>query len=525
MSFANTLDIGKEGLTFHWLDQSDTDQGYAIASYSEPEFAHTWWPCKDRPDDKSTVSVTITCPDHLVAVSNGTDMGVIDNGDGTKSWRWGTDHPIASYLVSVVAAEYVTLQENCLTPESGSVDLSHWVLPWNEDDARTDFAPLCDMMTFVEDLVGPYPFADEKYGHAEVLNLQSGAMEHQTICSYGYWLIPGDNSYDWIMVHELSHQWFGDSLSPRTWADIWLNEGFATYFEALWEEHVGGPEAYRREMQRKLSGNGWANRPPVYDSFPVLDRVVYDKGAWILHMLRGRIGDTAFFALLDDWANGTGRKYGTVDTQQFIDLANDHAGADLTGFFEPWLHGTSIPTLDIDWVATGGPGGDDTRLSLRMVDASGLDFDNVFPVKVTTEAGVQWLNVRMIGSVLNVLEDFASPITAVDVDPDRWVAWRGLDIAQPPMRIAEIRPNPAVGVPVKISIVLEEAGTPLMEFYDAMGRRVGALAPGRQDGSLDERVYTWQPRDDAGRRLASGVYWVRVTAGTHSAIGKFTILD
>jgi len=292
---------------------------------SQPAHAQSWWPCKDRPGDKFLVSMALTVPDTLVGVSNGTLVGVTSLGDGRETWRWREDYPIAAYLVSVAVSDYTLLQEECLTGGGTAVPLRHWVFPEDAVDAAVDFAPMCEMMDLCEQRYGPYPFAGEKYGHAEFI--WPGAMEHQTVTSIGSSSVSGDRSRDWLIAHELGHQWFGDSLTPREWADIWLNEGLATYTEALWYEHRDGAAAYLAFMDQARNEAEWLLDGPVYDPMPVFPgRVIYDKGAWILHMLRGRMGDAAFFEFLQEWGSGGGRPGGTVVTKEFIALASSLAG-------------------------------------------------------------------------------------------------------------------------------------------------------------------------------------------------------
>ena len=157
---------------------------------------------------------------------------------------------------------------------------------------------MCIRDSFLTGRLGPYPFAGEKYAQVEVI--WGGAMEHTTATSIGQFMYTGDRRFEQVVLHELAHQWFGDSLTPAGWQDIWLNEGFATYAEALWLEHSEGPAA--RDDFLQLIGPGrhpalFAGEGTLAEPSPVLpNTLVYDKGAWVLHMLRGIIGDEAFFA-------------------------------------------------------------------------------------------------------------------------------------------------------------------------------------------------------------------------------------
>ncbi|MBU0742897.1 hypothetical protein KJ554_11170 [bacterium] len=523
------VEYNREGLG-KWTHDWDVpaDSGPCIATFSEPEFSRTWWPCKDRPYDKAPATIIITAPDDLTAVSNGLLESETDNGDGTRTWVWVESHPIAPYLISVAVSDYVHFGEFCLTPVS-AIDLDHWVFPTDSLNAAVDFAPLCDMIDFMEGLVGPYPFADEKYGHAEYLNTSSGAMEHQTVTSYGASLITGNNSKDWIVVHELAHQWFGDSLTPETWPDIWLNEGFATYSEALWQEHLHGLDetgelgGYFWKMRRLHWGNDWIGQTTVYDPFPVLDRVVYDKGAWLLHMLRGRIGDTAFFDLLEDWATAGGRPGGVVDTGAFVALASAHHGADLSAFFDPWLYRSTVPHLEMD-VSVDGGFGVGSELTVSLTDRSGVVFDNVYPLRVTTDAGEEWRPFRLVGAAKTEVFGFGSPVQEVALDPLGWVAWRSAAEAQTALRLLRTYPNPSFDGVLGVVYRLEHDDDLALQIYDARGRLVYERDIGLVLGTFSEQEVLWSGRDGEGRRVPSGVYWARLEAGGESSVIKFSVV-
>jgi len=527
VTFSNALPLRiREGLSlWYWDYPEDTDP--IISSMSQPDAARTWWPCKDRSDDKARCQVEITAPADLVAVSNGSLLEEIDHGDGTLTRIWSESHPIATYLVSVALSAYADFGSLCVT-DDGSVPLRHWVHPDDVTAAQVDFAPLCDMIGVMEGLVGRYPFADEKYGHAEFLNMNSGAMEHQTVTSYGRNLIRGNNHYDWIMVHELAHQWFGDALTPRGWQDIWLNEGFATYAEALWEEHLhgmdpDGEDGYFYWIRTKRWSTDWIGATPVYDPFPILDQVVYDKGAWILHMLRGRMGDTAFFDLLLDWTSSA-RLHGVVDTGMFIDLASYHADEDLTGFFTPWLEATTVPHLEFTALTTDGDAGAGTRLQVRLRDRSGVAFDNVYPVRVTTEAGEEWRELRLVGSETTQSFDFTTAVQSAALDPLGWVAWREVAATADPSRLLRSYPNPSFNGVIALVYLQQEAAVLELEIFDAAGRRLHRRDVDVVGPSLLEREELWNGRDDEGRAVPSGVYWARLHGEASSSVLKFAIV-
>ncbi len=542
VEFNHTLGDGPHGLAMIAWDDNDDDYvepGFGIASLSQPEHAREWWPCKDRPGDKATAQIAVKVPVELTAISNGTLRNIDHHDDGTNTWRWATDHDIASYLISVAISTYDDWTESCTMALTDPVTIQNWVFPHDFADAQIGFGRTCRMLQFLEDIAGPYVFADEKYSHVEYMNTPNGAMEHQTATSYGSNLIRDDDVKDWIVVHELAHQWFGNSLTPASWKDIWLNEGFATYFEALWHEQEygwnseGDVDGYWEYMfWRRLSGLRWEGRSPVYDPFPdILDRVVYNKGAWILHQLRGRMrlttgNDDQFFALLEEWATGSGRTEGVVTTQEFIDLAGSFAGEDLNDFMWPYLQETVVPHLSLEWAKAEGSFGPDTALQVRLHDHGGVAFDNIYPLKITAEDGIHWRSITLSGAETATSFDLPSKVLNVELDPELWLVWiLENETEAPPVKITNASPNPSPDGIVRLMIHLDESTDLTLNVYDLRGRLVSQKNLGTMQGDLfEDQEVLWSGRGSDGRLLMSGVYWFELVGGGHRALRKFSIL-
>jgi aminopeptidase N len=492
-----------------------------VANMSQPAYAQSWWPCKDKPGDKFRVSMAVTVPDTLVAVSNGTLLGVEPAGAGQATWRWREDYPIASYLVSLAVTDYTLLEEECLTSGGTAVPLRHWVFPEHADEALVDFAPMCEMMDVCEQIYGPYPFAGEKYGHAEFI--WPGAMEHQTVTSIGSGALQGDGSRAWLIVHELGHQWFGDSLTPREWADIWLNEGFATYTEALWSEHTGGVADYRTFMTNARNEAEWAAQGPVYDPVPVFPgRVIYDKGAWILHMLRGRLGDAPFFALVEEWGSGGGRPGETVSTAEFIALASTYAGEDLTSFFTPYLETTALPRVNAEFTIEDGNAGPGTRLRVSLSQHQTPLFDNVYPIAVTTTAGTETVTLRLDATLATSTFEFAAAVTGAVLDPDGWLLWTPLGVEVYGEGLQSAYPNPSAGDWVVFRYWLDAARSGTLTIYDVRGATVATRAVPEASAGLNE--IGWDVRADDGARLPSGVYWAALELAGRRTVQKLVVV-
>ena len=500
------------------------DTSPIVANMSQPAYSQSWWPCKDKPGDKFMVTMKLTVPDTLIGVSNGTLVSETPADPGWKTYAWREDYPIATYLVSVAISDYVLLEEDCITAGSGSfVPLKNWVFLADVEDAIIEFAPLCDMIDFCESRYGTYPFLGEKYGHAEFI--WPGAMEHQTVTSIGHAVLDGLGSHDWLVVHELAHQWFGDSLTPDIWADIWLNEGFATYSEALWFEHSVDRDAYFTYLANHRNEEEWTSQGPVYDPVPVFPgRVIYDKGAWILHALRGRMGDPIFFDFVEDWATGGGRRDGTVTTQEFIDLANSWSGENLDDFFWPYLEETILPQIVFDYEIDEGNAGADTKLSVTLRQNQGPLFDNVFPLVVTTTLGITTRRIPLNTRSTTVVLEYPAAVTEVELDPEHWVLWNEYMTGTGSQGLTRIYPNPSPGSYIVFGYRLVQPARVEVRVMDAMGRQVFHDDLGTVYPEVEDNEYGWDVRTVGGARVPSGVYWATLEIGGQRFVSKFSVV-
>ena len=392
-----------------------------VSSLSEPTFAPTWWPCIDDPADKAIVDMNLTVPSPLVGVSNGLLTNTISNPDSTLTYEWRSSYPISTYLVSVTISNYQTWTD-WYTPVTGGpvMPVQNWVYPEHFTQAFEDLNVTVPMLELYSGLLGEYPFVGEKYGHA--IFPFGGAMEHQTATSYGAPLIRGDHLYDWIVAHELGHQWFGDLVSPAEWPEIWLNEGGATYSEALWREHLGGPPALQSWMtsldSRPFCGTLY---DPVAAGCDLFGHTVYDKGGWVLHMLRHVVGDTVFFqGLRDYFTNQAYAAAATADLQAAMEAAS---GMALGPFFSRWVFDAGEPNYRWGWSAVQTAAGWVTYVRIDQLQP-GLPFTMPIDVAVTTPPG----NTKTTLVVQNTLagQDFALPPqaqapTGVELDADGWI--------------------------------------------------------------------------------------------------------
>lgn len=364
--------------SFTW----ETHNGQPIVStLSEPEGAREWWPCKDMPHDKAdSADVIMTIPANLMGTSNGIIVSNVDNGDGTRTIHWKISYPITTYLITLAISNYQSFTDWYISLDGDSMPVTNYVYPEHFSQAEEDLSITPQAIGIYAGLFGEYPFLREKYGHS--IFPWGGAMEHQDNTSYGASLITGVHWYDWIVAHELGHMWFGDMITCDIWPDIWMNEGFASYLEALWTEGLQGHDAYLNYQRN----NNWVTDPsgPIYDPNPLFDgNTVYNKGSWVLHMLRGVMGDDAFFQGMRSYANNPDHKYGTITTRQFQHLMENYYGAPLDWFFDEWVWGQNRPTYIYSYLSQS-IGNGQYEIFMHIRQTQGSPAPNLFkmPIKI-----------------------------------------------------------------------------------------------------------------------------------------------
>jgi aminopeptidase N len=382
-----------------------------ISSLSEAYGARTWWPCKDAPEDKAdSVDVHFTAPVALTTVSNGKLIGRVVNGS-VATTNWHERYPIATYLVSVASYPYTVTDDWYRPTPTDSMLIRFHNYPESAAGAAAVQAKVKDMIAAFATRFGEYPFIAEKYGHAQFQF--GGGMEHQTCTSLGAF-------NEFVVAHELAHQWWGDLVTCRDFHHIWLNEGFATYGEALWMEATSGIAAYHGDIDlNRYLGPGTIWVPDATDENRVFDSgLSYDKGSWVLHMLRHVLGDATFFDAMRAYHTTWG--YQSAVTEDFRDVCEAVSGRDLDAFFQQWIYGEYYPIYRPTWSAAAAGGGFDVTLTLGQTQSWQL-FKMPVDVTVTTSSGETTFVVQdSLASQTFVLHVNGSP-TAVQIDKDNWI--------------------------------------------------------------------------------------------------------
>ena len=317
----------------------------AVYNLNEPSYASAWFPCNDIPSDKVLLDMRITNDSSQTSVSNGVLVSKELNRD-RMTYHWKTYYPISTYLICLYSSTYAEFGDKYISATGDTMPIQYYVFPNHLEEAKIDFKDTAKMIEFFAKTFGEYPFLKEKYGIAEFL-WQMGAMEHQTITGIGSSFIGGKNFFEDVYVHELAHHWWGNAVGPASWKDIWLNEGFSTYSEALYAESKSGNEALQSKMLSKFSDEFSSI---LYDPGKNLfGTTVYDKGAWVLHMLRWEVGDSIFFDILKTYFEMY--KYRSASTSDFIRVCENLSKRDLSKFFNQWVYsGNENIQLDYKWI-------------------------------------------------------------------------------------------------------------------------------------------------------------------------------
>jgi hypothetical protein len=384
-----TIRIGYSGVPvsrgFGSIDFSPQDGATGaptiVESLSEPYYAATWWPCKDGDfavagdnSDKSVMDISITAPDTNRSLSNGLLQSVTPVGGGRNKTRWVTNYQTATYLFFIASTQYNTYNTQN-HPElvyqyplpgggTGTMPVEFDLYPRDDDAAgnnRAVWFNALNMMAAYRPYYGEYPFVNEKYGIYQ-FNF-SGGQEHQTFT--------GEGVFDeGVTSHELGHQWWGDNVTCKTWGDIWLNEGFATYTEALWIEHKPGSTGLPAYLAAMVARKPTAVNDSVYVyAYTDVNRIfstnfTYRKGGWALHQLRHIVGDTTFYQILQAYRAAFQQSAATTD--DFANVASSVYGHDLTWFFRQCVYGIGAPAYAIGTTPVTINGQNYLRVSLRQ---------------------------------------------------------------------------------------------------------------------------------------------------------------
>jgi aminopeptidase N len=437
---------------------------------SEPYGAKDWWPSKQDLNDKAdSLDVIITAPEGQRAASNGMLINEVPAGNGQVRAHWRHRYPINYYLIAFAVTNYAVYTDVVPT-DQGPIEVLNYVFPEQLEASQQGSQEIVAQMQLFNALFGHYPFAAERYGHAQFG--WGGGMEHQTMS------FMGNFSYE-LMAHELAHQWFGNAVTCGSWEDIWLNEGFATYMAGLCYEYLA-PQywmPYKRNVRNVVVGqpDGSVKCTDTTSVSRIFNgRLSYGKGMFVLHMLRWVMGDSAFFAGCRNYLNDPELRFASARTAHLQAHFESASGMDLDGFMADWYVGEGHPSYTLTW-GQSELGQLDILLEQAQSHPSVDFFEMPVPVRLwnATQDTIVVLDHSFSGQTFSVVPGFL--VDSVAIDPEiRLLSAGNLVTAVPEIvggaGVVRLFPNPANEV---LHVSLDRGAGPVRwRVLDALGRVV-----------------------------------------------------
>jgi len=410
----------KEGLIL----TKDKDGKPSAVGDNWPDRVHHWIPALDHPSAKATITFNITAPAREEVVANGRLDHVETSANGQRTWTFSEGVPIPPYCMIIGVGQFARLEptQKAVTP------LSYYVARSESQLAQKGFAPAIPSLQFFTQTVGPYPYEKlalivgaTRFGGMEnssaivfTNNLFNRASSARMSAIYG---IPAGNVS--LIAHEIAHQWFGDSVTESTWSDLWLSEGFATYFAGLFLQRFEGEEAfqvYMKDAGARVFAYEKERLTPIFDRdtenlLDLLNANSYQKGAWVLHMLRSSLGDDAFFQGIRNYYEA--HKHSTASTEHLRVALEQASGKNLRAFFARWVYESGHPQYELTWEWVRQK---ELRLMLRQLQP-GNAFLDPLPVKISTAGGSKEILLQPTGKHLIKTIRLTGKPTRIEIDP------------------------------------------------------------------------------------------------------------
>lgn len=394
-----------------------------------PNRVHYWIPCLDHPAAKATVTFSITAPARDTVVANGKLERVENTSTSTRTWIYTESVPIPPYCMIVAVGEFARLEP----PTREVTPLAYYVPTTDKDFAMQGFAPANPSLKFFSQTIAPYPY--EKLALI-VGATRFGGMENSSAIVFSSTLFDPRPQARMssvfkireglvaVVAHEIAHQWFGDSVTESTWSDLWLSEGFAEYFAGLFIQRYEGEQAFQQYMKEEAErylNYEKITRTPIHDTetedlFKLLNPNNYQKGAWVLHMLRSELGDEKFFHGVRLYYDA--HKDSIADSEDLRAAFEKASGRDLKDFFARWIYGAGHPRYELSWEWKTNT--KKVRLVLRQLQTEPA-FPNALPVDILTATGKRRVTLKPTGKQTIEEVKLNEPPTTVNIDPDNIV--------------------------------------------------------------------------------------------------------
>jgi len=477
---------------------------------SEPYGSRDWWPCKESLSDKiDSIDVFITCASRYKAASNGKLISDQITG-ANRTAHWKHRFPIATYLVGIAVTNYETYSDFLNIPNGNKIEVLNYVYPEYLTIAKTKSPDILNILAFYNSKFITYPFASEKYGHAQFG--WGGGMEHQTMSFM--------TTLDFELVaHEMAHQWFGDYITLASWHDIWLNEGFATYLSGLsYENLLNGYywPIWKDNMIKKITSEpgGSVFVADTTDVNRIFNgRLTYSKGAYLLHMLRWEMGDTHFFEGLKNYLTDPEIANGFASQEKFVKHMEAAADTSFTEFFKDWYYGEGYPVYNIThFTDYSDLGKQKLRMSQSQSNSSVAFFEMHIPIRVWKDGKSN--DLRLPNTIQDQVFTIASEeIDSIQFDPDKWLIAKA-DMRLPVLNVTKPTQIQIFYYPSKkqVRIILPDtSGEEILRIIDMSGRMVNSYGLTTTDTTIDIS------------RLKSGIYLAEVKTKSRKKVEKIMI--
>jgi aminopeptidase N len=374
-----------------------------------PNRAHNWLPCADYPSDKATVDFIVTAPDHYQVVANGLKVSETEAANHTRITHWSEKAPLAPKVMVIGVANFAITQSGTV----GNIPVYSYVFPENQEKGFESYAYAPYILTWYIGKIGPYAY--EKLANVQSKTIYGG-MENASAIFYDEKLI-GVKFDEELLAHEIAHQWFGDAVTEKSWKNLWLSEGFATYMTNCYLEHKYGTDSLKKREaidREKVIGFERRHYAPVVDTtiktnfVQLLNANSYEKGGWALHMLRRKLGDTLFWKGISTYyAKYKNQNANTADLEQVMEQTS---GQDLQQFFNQWLYNAGHPDLKIVWMYNPT----DKAVSITVTQKQPVLFQ--FPLEYAIDGKVYTANISEKETQINIPAD-VKPVALVP-DPN-----------------------------------------------------------------------------------------------------------
>lgn len=382
-----------------------------------PNRAHLWFPCNDHPSNKALISYSVIAPSHYDVIANGILEAKISYPSGLTNWRYVMEQPLPTKVMVVGIADFsIDTLKNTKTPTYS------YVYPQNEAEGFEDMKDATKILQFLESKIAPYPYA-------QLANVQSttryGGMENAGCIFYDENAITGEHEMETLIAHEIAHQWFGNSASEQDWQHLWLSEGFATFLTNEYILEAYGKEAFEEQLMKDKQR---VERFYTKYQLPLKDTVSediefklnpnpYQRGAWVLRMLKLKLGDEAFWKGVQTYY--ATYQFENATTEDFFNIMQTSSGVNLSSFMEMWLYRSTLPTFDAHWEQKGKK----LKIHLNQVQ-EGEYFHLPFEVLVKFKDGsTELISIETIYKIFYIAQSFNKKVDCIVLDPDQKVLY------------------------------------------------------------------------------------------------------